>query len=212
MVVEKGVETSAANMVQKKNSFAFRKNKKKNNNKQENNSKPKQTAKFKKKNNNNKKGGYFVCGSNEHWASSCPDRKSKQEKKSANMVTTETEGGTSGYGNSLPFILLVCHSPEWWMDSGANIHVCADVSLFAFNQVGRTRALLMGNGSRAHVLGVGTVNLKFTSGKMVLLKNVQHVPSIKKNLVSGSMMCHDGYKIVLESNKYVCVETWYFYW
>jgi hypothetical protein len=27
------------------------------------------------------------------------------------------------------------------------------------------------------------------------------VPSIKKNFVSGSMMCRDGYKIVLESNK-----------
>jgi hypothetical protein len=27
------------------------------------------------------------------------------------------------------------------------------------------------------------------------------VSSIKKNLVSGSMMCRDGYKIVLESNK-----------
>jgi hypothetical protein len=94
-------------------------------------------------------------------------------------------------------------SPEWWMDSGANIHVCADVSLFASYQVSRTRALLMGNGSRVHVLGVGTVNLKFTSGKMVLLTNVQHVPSIKKNLVSSSMMCRDGYKIGLESNKCV---------
>ena len=35
------------------------------------------------------------------------------------------------------------------------------------------------------------------------LKNVQHVPSIKKNLVSGSQMCRDGFKIVLESNKCV---------
>jgi hypothetical protein len=35
----------------------------------------------------------------------------------------------------------------------------------------------------------------------VLLKNVQHVPSIKKNLVSGSLLCRDGYKLVLESNK-----------
>jgi hypothetical protein len=61
----------------------------------------------------------------------------------------------------------------------------------------------MGNSLRAHVLGVGMVNLKFTSGKTVLLKNVQHVPSIKKNLVSGSMMYRDGYKIVLESNKCV---------
>jgi hypothetical protein len=88
-------------------------------------------------------------------------------------------------------------------DSGANIHVYADVSLFASYQVGRTGALLMGNGSRVHVLGAGTVNLKFTSRKTVLLKNVQHVPSIKKNLISGSMMCRDGYKIVLESNKCV---------
>jgi hypothetical protein len=61
----------------------------------------------------------------------------------------------------------------------------------------------MENGSRVHVLGVGTINLKFTSGKTVLLKNVQHAPFIKKNLVSVSMMCRDGYKIILESNKCV---------
>jgi hypothetical protein len=61
----------------------------------------------------------------------------------------------------------------------------------------------MGNGLCAHVLGAGTINLKFTSGKTVLLKNVQHVSFIKKNLVSGSMMCRDGYKIILESNKCV---------
>jgi len=144
-----------------------------------------------------------VCGSEDHWASECPDRKFKQKKKAINMVTTETGDGTSGYGNSLPFVLSVCNSPEWWMDSGANIHVCADVSLFATYQVGRSGALLMGNGSRAHVLGVGMVILKFTSGKTVPLKNVQYVPSMKKNLVSASMLCRDGYRVVLESNKCV---------
>jgi hypothetical protein len=34
-----------------------------------------------------------------------------------------------------------------------------------------------------------------------VLKNVQHVPSIKKNLVSGSQLCRDDYKIAFESNK-----------
>ena len=87
------------------------------------------------------------------------------------------------------------------MDSGANIHVCADVSLFISYQASRTRASLMGNGSHARVLGAGTVVLKFTLEKTVLLKNVQHVPSIKKNLVSASQMCRDGFKIMLESNK-----------
>ncbi|WVZ71230.1 hypothetical protein U9M48_019842 [Paspalum notatum var. saurae] len=71
------------------------------------------------------------------------------------------------------------------------------------NMVSGTGALLMGNGSHARVLGAGTVILKFTSGKTVLLKNVQHVPSIKKNLFSGSQLCRDGYKLVFESNKCV---------
>ena len=61
----------------------------------------------------------------------------------------------------------------------------------------------MGNGSHATVHGVGMVDLKFTLGKIVQLKNVQHVPSINKNLVSGSLLCRDGFKVVLESNKVV---------
>jgi len=89
------------------------------------------------------------------------------------------------------------------MDSGANIHVCADVSLFSSYQVGRSSALLMGNGSCAHNLGGGTVILKFTLGMTVPLKSVQHVPSIKKKLVSASMLCRDGYRAILELNKFV---------
>jgi hypothetical protein len=68
----KGIETSSVNMVQKKNSNASRNNKKKN--KQQNATKPKQIATFKKK---NKEASYFVCGSTDHWASACPDRKFK---------------------------------------------------------------------------------------------------------------------------------------
>jgi hypothetical protein len=42
----------------------------------------------------------------------------------------------------------------------------------------------MGNGSRTYVHGVGSVILKLISGKTVLLKHVQHVPSIKKILLA----------------------------
>jgi hypothetical protein len=65
----------------------------------------------------------------------------------------------------------------------------------------------MGNGARAAVRGVGSVDLKLISGKTVQLKNVHHVPSIKKNLISGSLLCRDGYKLVFESNK--CVVSKY---
>nr|ABG66107.1 retrotransposon protein, putative, Ty1-copia subclass [Oryza sativa Japonica Group] len=107
-----------------------------------------------------------------------------------------SEGGrTSGYGKFLPTIVSVCHSPDWWVDTGANIHAR------------RGSSLLMGNGSLAAVLGVGTVDLKFTSGKTVQLKNMQHVLSIKKNLVSSSLLCRDGFRLVSESNK--CVVSKY---
>jgi hypothetical protein len=58
--------------------------------------------------------------------------------------------------------------------------------------------VLMGNGSHATVHGVGMVDLKFSSGMTARLKNVHHVLSINKNLVSRSLLCRDGYKIVFK--------------
>nr|CAD41546.2 OSJNBb0091E11.16 [Oryza sativa Japonica Group] len=128
---------SSANLVQKKNPHASHNN---NNKKVKSDVKPKATTNFKKKGKGKAKGDCFVCGKPRHWAKNCPDRK---DKKSANMVISEG-GGTSGYDNFLPTVLSVFHSPDWWVDTGANIHV------------GRGSSLLMGNGSLAAVHGVGS--------------------------------------------------------
>jgi hypothetical protein len=113
------------------------------------------------------------------------------------MVVSSSGGGTSGYGN-LPYVLTVFQSTTWWLDFGANVHVCSDASLFSFYQVTRDSSVMIGNVSHASVHGVGMVNLKLTSGKIV-----HHVPSINKNIVSRSHLCRDGFKVVLESNKFV---------
>jgi len=52
---------------------------------------------------------------------------------------------------------------------------------------------MMGNRSTAPVFGFGTVELKLSSGKIVHLKNMQHAPSINRNLISGSLLCRDGF-------------------
>ena len=77
------------------------------------------------------------------------------------------------------------------------------MSMFSSYQGAQVSSILMGNGSAAPVLGVGMVELKLTSGKTVHLRNVQHAPSINRNLISGSLLCRDGYKLVFESNKVV---------
>jgi hypothetical protein len=64
----------------------------------------------------------------------------------------------------------------------------------------------MGNGSRAAVHGVRRVDLKLTSGKTLSLKNVQHVPEINRNLVSGSLLCRDDFKLVFELNKFIVLK------
>jgi hypothetical protein len=136
----------------------------------------------------------FTCGGLEHFAKDIPKHADCKEKK-VNLVTATN--AHDGYG-SIPTVLSVFQSPSWWLATGANIHVCADISLFSSYQLLQGSSVLMGNGSHASVRGIGTVDLKFTSGKIV-----QHVPTIHKNLVSVSLLLRDGFKVVLESNKEV---------
>jgi hypothetical protein len=198
----KGAEgRTSANMVHQQQTHGKGKGKTKQN---QNNSKPKQITTFKKKKNKEDE-DCFVCGSLDHWSKKCPNRKGRKPQpgqKTSNMVVSSSGGGTSGYGN-LPYVLSVFQSTTWWLDSGANVYVCFDASLFSSYQVARDSFVLMGNGSHAYVRGVGMVDLKFTLGKIVQLKNVQHVPSINKNLVRNSLLCRDSFKVVLESNKFV---------
>jgi hypothetical protein len=104
-----------------------------------------------------------VCGEPSHIARKCRQRKVKKGgQKTANEVVSEARG--SGYE---PKILLACQSTDWWLDTGANIHVCSDLNLFSTYQVANGCSVLMGNGSRAAVQGVGRVDLKLTSKKTI---------------------------------------------
>ena len=82
-----------------------------------------------------------------------------------------TSNADDGYGN-VPTVLSVFQSPSWWVDTGANIHVCADISMFSSYQELQGVSVLMGNGSHASVRGVGKVDLKFTLRKIMQLRNV----------------------------------------
>jgi hypothetical protein len=86
--------------------------------------------------------------------------KPQPEQKTVNMVTNARDG-TSGYGN-LPYVLSVFQSTTWWSYSGANVHMCSDVSLFSSYQVTWDSFVMMGNGSHASVYGVGIIDLKLT--------------------------------------------------
>jgi hypothetical protein len=99
---------------------------------------------------------------------------------------------------------VVEDSSEWWYDSGATIHVCNNKTLFKeYVEGANGLEVLMGNHNTAKVLGTGTVELKLSSGKKLVLTNVYHVPDIKKNLVSASLLSKNGVKAVLELEKLI---------
>ena len=100
---------------------------------------------------------------------------------------------------------MVGNPKKWWIDTGATRHICANRSMFStYTTVGGDEKLYMGNSLTSKVEGVGKIALKMTSGKIVTLINVLNVPDVRKNLVSGSLLRKNGFKLVFVSDKLIC--------
>ena len=63
--------------------------------------------------------------------------------------------------------------------------------------------MTMANGAETHILGVGQVKLKLTFEKVLTLHDVQHVSKVRRNLISGSLLVQQGFRLVFESNKVI---------
>ncbi|GKB08823.1 hypothetical protein Tco_0837135 [Tanacetum coccineum] len=100
-------------------------------------------------------------------------------------------------------ITRITAAREWYLDSGATIHVVGSRNSFTTYRAVTGRQVMMANRDKVDVYGVGTVQMKLTSGKTVTLHNVLHVPTISKSLVSVGKLDEHGFKIAIESRKVV---------
>ncbi|KAG7548041.1 hypothetical protein ISN44_As12g032490 [Arabidopsis suecica] len=98
-------------------------------------------------------------------------------------------------------VVMTNESPlEWWYDTGATTHICINRDMFTTYQKCKSGEKLMtGNVSHSKIEGTDKVVLKLTSGMSVTLTNVKHVPDMRKNLISGTLMNKHGFAINLES-------------
>ena len=60
--------------------------------------------------------------------------------------------------------------------------------------------------SKTKVLGSGEVDLKFTFGRVLTLKDVLYTPSIRRNLMSSFFLNKASFKQTIESDNYVIIK------
>ncbi|KAL0364985.1 UNVERIFIED_CONTAM: putative 12-oxophytodienoate reductase 11 [Sesamum angustifolium] len=144
----------------------------------------------------------YCCGKTGHKAYQCYQRKDQQktnQKQNPQLNLAETEEIIAAV---VVEANLVENKVDWILDTGASKHFCANKELFhEFHEASDGECVFMGNSATAGVMGKGKVLLKLTSGKILALLDVLYVPSLRRNLISGSLLNKVGLKIVLESDK-----------
>lgn len=92
----------------------------------------------------------------------------------------------------------------WYIDSGCSNHMTYNKSLFSSLNYSPISQVELGNGTKADIVGRGTIKLNIIShGKSVpcMLKNVYLVPGLGYQLLSVSSLATSGLSTIFESKK-----------
>ncbi|XP_073049037.1 uncharacterized protein [Primulina eburnea] len=157
------------------------------------------------------KGTCYNCGKPNHMAKDC--RKPKKGNPQANVVQERSVPFDFSQLDLSAVILeanLVENTNKLWVDTGVTRHICSNKGMFSTYAPSTGRKLYMGNSATSEVVGTGNVVLKMTSGLEVTLVDALHVPEIKKNLMSGSLLVKQRFRLVFESNKVVLIKNDHF--
>ncbi|RZB51885.1 Retrovirus-related Pol polyprotein from transposon TNT 1-94, partial [Glycine soja] len=127
----------------------------------------------------------YNCGKPGHMARKCRNP-SMTGAPQANMTQEP-------YIAVITEINMIGGSDGWWVDTGASRHVCYDRAMFKTYTNVENKKVLLGDSHTTTVAGTGNVELKFTSGKTLILKDVMHTPEMRKNLVSGFLLNKAGF-------------------
>ncbi|XP_071912249.1 uncharacterized protein [Coffea arabica] len=94
----------------------------------------------------------------------------------------------------------------WWADSGDSRQY-AMIKFKSYTHAEEGKMVLLGDSHTTKVVGVGDVDLKFTSGRTLTLNDVLHTSQIRKNLVSSYLLNKARFKQIIDSDQYVITKN-----
>ena len=81
---------------------------------------------------------------------------------------------------------------SWVVDSGASFHAIPHKKYFYDYFQGDFGKVRLGDDKPCKIVGMGKVVVKQQNGNQWLLKEVRHVPDLKKNLISTGQLGSEG--------------------
>ena len=100
---------------------------------------------------------------------------------------------------------LVTTIQDWVIDTGSCAHLVSNVqALRDRRSLSKGDVVLkVGNGASISAVAVGSLDLHLSSGLVLNLKNVYHVPSVFRNIISVSCLDADGFCFVIDNSRMV---------
>ena len=152
--------------------------------------------KFEKKHNPNIK--CFYCEELGHIQAMCPkvfedlkELKKIREKGSVSLVAADDDA------------LLIQEDKgskeEWVLDSGCSHHICARREWFSSYKECEGKMVVLPNGKRVKVAGIGEVTMKLHNGRVRKLAQVRYVPELNRNLISLGKLVDLGHTVIMKN-------------
>ncbi|GJV64386.1 zinc finger, CCHC-type containing protein [Tanacetum coccineum] len=126
------------------------------------------------------------CGDTGHWRRNCPQYLSELLKNKKLSQGASTSGIFTIELFSFP-------GKSWVYDTGCGIHICNTTQGLRGSRKLKpgVLSLYMGNGQRAAIEAIGTYELCFPSGLVLVLHNCHFSPSITRGVISVSCLYDD---------------------
>ena len=145
------------------------------------------------------------CARNGHTRNDCNFKKAvdklrekKETKKAAATAAASTNESTNDSYAMMARSSFLGDSDDWFVDSGANDHICCDKNSFTvYHSLDLPKPIYLGNSLVVNAYGMGTIRI----GRKVNLFNVLHVPDLDTNLLSVDKVFQQDYDVLFSGDR-----------